>query len=40
MIQKDIIVVGGGIAGLTATLSLANWAKTFCLLKKTEAVAG
>ena len=34
MIQKDIIVVGGGIAGLTAALSLVHKGKDVLLIEK------
>ena len=34
VIQKDIIVVGGGIAGLTATLSLAHKGRDVLLIEK------
>ena len=40
MIQKDIIVVGGGIAGLTATLSLAKLGKQVLLIEKNESCGG
>ena len=40
MIQKDIIVVGGGIAGLTATLSLVQSGKKVLLLEKNESCGG
>lgn len=40
MIKKDIIVVGGGIAGLTATLSLAHSGKEVLLLEKNESCGG
>ena len=40
MIQKDIIVVGGGIAGLTAALSLAHSGKDVLLLEKNESCGG
>lgn len=40
MITKDIIVVGGGIAGLIATLSLANSGREVLLLEKNESCGG
>ncbi len=40
MMQKDIIVVGGGIAGLTATLSLANSGIDVLLIEKNENCGG
>lgn len=40
MMQKDIIVVGGGIAGLTAALSLAHSGKSVLLLEKNEICGG
>lgn len=40
MIQKDIIVVGGGIAGLTAALSLAHSGREVLLLEKNEICGG
>lgn len=40
MIKKDIIVVGGGIAGLTATLSLAHLGKDVLLIEKNEICGG
>jgi phytoene dehydrogenase-like protein len=40
MIQKDIIVVGGGIAGLTATLSLVHSGKEVLLIEKNESCGG
>jgi len=38
--QKDIIVVGGGIAGLTATLSLAHSGREVLLIEKNESCGG
>jgi len=38
--QKDIIVVGGGVAGLTAALSLAHSGKSVLLLEKNEICGG
>ncbi|MBP7096637.1 MAG: NAD(P)/FAD-dependent oxidoreductase [Spirochaetia bacterium] len=40
MTRKDVIVVGGGIAGLTAALSLANKGKEVLLLEKNETCGG
>ena len=40
MMQKDIIVVGGGIAGLTAVLSLAKAGKDVLLIEKNERCGG
>jgi phytoene dehydrogenase-like protein len=40
VIQKDIIVVGGGIAGLTAALSLAHKGKDVLLIEKNEHCGG
>ena len=40
MIQKDIIVVGGGIAGLTAALSLVHAGKEVLLIEKNESCGG
>ena len=40
MTKKDIIVVGGGIAGLTAALSLAHKGKDVLLLEKNERCGG
>ncbi len=40
MIRKDIIVVGGGIAGLTAALSLAHMGKDVLLIEKNETCGG
>ena len=40
MMHKDIIVVGGGMAGLTATLSLAHLGKEVLLLEKNEICGG
>ena len=40
MIQKDIIVVGGGIAGLTAALSLVHKGKDVLLIEKNENCGG
>ena len=40
MIQKDIIVVGGGIAGLTAALSLAHKGKDVLLIEKNQRCGG
>ncbi len=40
MIQRDIIVVGGGLAGLTAALSLAQKGKDVLLLEKNESCGG
>ncbi len=40
MIHKDIIVVGGGIAGLTAALSLAHKGKDVLLIEKNEHCGG
>lgn len=40
MIQKDIIVVGGGIAGLTAALSLAHKGKDVLLIEKNQHCGG
>lgn len=40
MIRKDIIVVGGGIAGLTAALSLAHKGKDVLLIEKNETCGG
>ena len=40
MIQKDIIVVGGGIAGLTAALSLAHKGRDVLLIEKNESGRG
>lgn len=38
--RKDIIVVGGGIAGLTAALSLAHSGREVLLLEKNERCGG
>jgi phytoene dehydrogenase-like protein len=38
--QKDVIVVGGGLAGLTAALSLAQKGKDVLLLEKNERCGG
>jgi phytoene dehydrogenase-like protein len=38
--KKDIIVVGGGIAGLTAALTLANKGKDVLLIEKNEHCGG
>ncbi|PKL06849.1 MAG: NAD(P)/FAD-dependent oxidoreductase [Spirochaetae bacterium HGW-Spirochaetae-9] len=40
MTNKDIIVVGGGIAGLTAALSLAQKGKDLLLIEKNEHCGG
>jgi len=40
VIQKDVIVVGGGIAGLTAALSLADKGKEVLLIEKNEQCGG
>ena len=40
MIQKDVIVVGGGIAGLTAALSLVHKGKDVLLIEKNETCGG
>ncbi|HKK96348.1 MAG TPA: FAD-dependent oxidoreductase [Anaerovoracaceae bacterium] len=40
MIKKDIICVGGGISGLTATLSLADLGKDVLLIEKNEKCGG
>ncbi len=40
MIHKDVIVVGGGIAGLTAALSLAHKGRDVLLLEKNEHCGG
>jgi len=40
MMHKDTIVVGGGIAGLTAALSLAHLGKEVLLLEKNECCGG
>jgi phytoene dehydrogenase-like protein len=40
VIQKDIIVVGGGIAGLTAALSLAHKGRDVLLIEKNEHCGG
>jgi len=40
VIRKDIIVVGGGIAGLTATLSLVHNNKDVLLIEKNETCGG
>lgn len=40
MIQKDIIVAGGGIAGLTAALSLAQRGRDVLLIEKNESCGG
>ncbi|MGD9939937.1 MAG: FAD-dependent oxidoreductase, partial [Clostridia bacterium] len=40
MIQKDIIVVGGGIAGLTAALSLAHKGRDVLLVEKNGSCGG
>jgi phytoene dehydrogenase-like protein len=40
MIRKDIIVVGGGIAGLTAALSLVHKGKDVLLIEKNEKCGG
>ncbi len=40
IVQKDIIVVGGGIAGLTASLSLAQMGREVLLLEKNESCGG
>jgi phytoene dehydrogenase-like protein len=40
MIEKDIIVVGGGIAGLTAALTLAHKGKDVLLIEKNERCGG
>jgi len=38
--QKDIIVVGGGMAGLTAALSLAHLGRQVLLIEKNEICGG
>ncbi len=40
MIKRDIVVVGGGIAGLTAALSLAHKGKDVLLIEKNEKCGG
>ena len=40
MIEKDVIVVGGGIAGLTATASLVKKGKDVLLVEKNENCGG
>ncbi len=40
MIRKDVVVVGGGIAGLTAALSLAHNGKDVLLIEKNEECGG
>jgi len=40
VIQKDIVVVGAGLAGLTAALSLAHWDKDVLLIEKNESCGG
>ena len=40
MTNKDIIVVGGGLAGLTAALSLAQKGKDVLLIEKNEHCGG
>ncbi|HOW99504.1 MAG TPA: FAD-dependent oxidoreductase, partial [Deltaproteobacteria bacterium] len=40
MTRKDFIVVGGGIAGLTAALSLAHKGKSVLLLEKNDHCGG
>lgn len=40
MKQKDVIVVGGGIAGLTAALSLAHKGRSVLLLERNERCGG
>jgi phytoene dehydrogenase-like protein len=40
MMQNDIIVVGGGIAGLTAALILADSGREVLLLEKNEICGG
>jgi len=40
VIEKDIIVVGGGIAGLTAALSLVHKGKDVLLIEKNESCGG
>jgi len=40
VVKKDIIVVGGGIAGLVAALSLAKAGKEVLLLEKNESCGG
>ncbi|MFO7729827.1 MAG: NAD(P)/FAD-dependent oxidoreductase [Spirochaetia bacterium] len=40
MIQKDIIVVGGGIAGLTAALTLAHKGRDVLLIEKNKHCGG
>ncbi len=40
MIHKDVIVVGGGIAGLTAALSLAHRGRDVLLIEKNEHCGG
>ncbi|HAE20907.1 MAG TPA: NAD(P)/FAD-dependent oxidoreductase, partial [Spirochaetaceae bacterium] len=40
MVNKDVIVVGGGIAGLTAALSLAHKGKDVLLIEKNDHCGG
>ncbi len=40
MVKKEIIVVGGGMAGLTAALSLSKLGKDVLLIEKNDTCGG